>query len=198
MASSSLVLLLSFGALLVMDIGAQLNTKSWTLDVVAALMILFGYYGELVITGDTLINTGCPEVVNEAELLEVLKERSDFCYLSDVDPKNAAEVSELLGDKFGKRVIFTAKKMVAQMLEANNNAGVAAANQIVGLELDVAFACNADTQQLMKLIVNMFFSNKEMVLREPISNPSEALDKIRSTSITKPEKTIKLVPFQAI
>jgi D-3-phosphoglycerate dehydrogenase len=82
--------------------------------------------------GGTLINTARPEVVNEAELLEVLKERSDFCYLSDVAPKNAAEVKELLGDKFGKRVIFTAKKMGAQTLEANNNAGVAAANQIVG------------------------------------------------------------------
>merc|ERR1712203_257019 len=78
----------------------------------------------------TLINTARPEVVNEPELLELLKERPDFCYLSDVAPKNAAEVKELVGDKFGKRVIFTAKKMGAQTLEANNNAGVAAANQI--------------------------------------------------------------------
>merc|ERR1712151_262222 len=38
----------------------------------------------------------------------------------------------LVGDKFMKRVIFTKKKMGAQTLEANNNAGVAAANQIVG------------------------------------------------------------------
>merc|ERR1712048_739764 len=82
--------------------------------------------------GGTLINTARPEVVNEPELLELLKERPDFCYLSDVAPKNAAEVKELVGDKFGKRVIFTAKKMGAQTLEANNNAGVAAANQIVG------------------------------------------------------------------
>lgn len=62
----------------------------------------------------------------------MLKERPDFCYLSDVAPKNMAEVKELVGDKYGKRVIFTAKKMGAQTLEANNNAGVAAANQIVG------------------------------------------------------------------
>jgi D-3-phosphoglycerate dehydrogenase len=82
--------------------------------------------------GGTLINTARPEVVNEAELLEVLKERPDFCYLSDVAPKNAAAVKEFIGDKYGKRVIFTAKKMGAQTLEANNNAGVAAANQIVG------------------------------------------------------------------
>jgi len=82
--------------------------------------------------GATLINTARPEVVNEAELLELLKERSDFCYLSDVAPKNKDEIATAIGDKMGKRVIFTAKKMGAQTLEANNNAGVAAANQIVG------------------------------------------------------------------
>jgi D-3-phosphoglycerate dehydrogenase len=79
----------------------------------------------------TLINTARQEVVHEAELLEVIKERSDFCYLSDVTPKNAEEVKAAVGDKYMKRVIFTAKKMGAQTLEANNNAGVAAANQIV-------------------------------------------------------------------
>lgn len=82
--------------------------------------------------GGTLINTARPEVVNEAELLEVVKERPDFCYLSDVAPKNAEAVKEAVGDKFGKRIIFTKKKMGAQTTEANNNAGVAAANQIVG------------------------------------------------------------------
>merc|ERR1719433_2489684 len=83
-------------------------------------------------TGGTLINTSRQEVVHEAELLEVLKERPDFCYLCDVAPKNAEEVKALVGDKYMKRVIFTKKKMGAQTLEANNNAGVAAANQIVG------------------------------------------------------------------
>jgi len=82
--------------------------------------------------GGTLINTARVEVVHEADLLEVLKERADFCYLSDVAPKNEAAVKELVGDKYMKRVIFTKKKMGAQTLEANNNAGVAAANQIVG------------------------------------------------------------------
>lgn len=82
--------------------------------------------------GATLINTARPEVVNEAELLELLRERPDFCYLSDVAPKNKEEIAAVVGDKMGKRVIFTAKKMGAQTLEANNNAGVAAANQIVG------------------------------------------------------------------
>jgi len=80
----------------------------------------------------TLINTARPEVVHEAELLEVLKERPDICYLADVPPKNIDAVKELVGDKWMKRVIFTKKKMGAQTLEANNNAGVAAANQIVG------------------------------------------------------------------
>merc|ERR1712241_1225341 len=82
--------------------------------------------------GGTLINTARQEVVHEAELVEVLKERPDFCYLCDVAPKNAEEVKALVGDNYMKRVIFTKKKMGAQTLEANNNAGVAAANQIVG------------------------------------------------------------------
>merc|ERR1711879_1102188 len=81
--------------------------------------------------GGTLINTAREEVIHEAELLEVLKERKDFCYLADVAPKNAEEIKTLVGDKFMKRVIFTKKKMGAQTIEANNNAGVAAANQIV-------------------------------------------------------------------
>jgi len=81
--------------------------------------------------GGTLINSARPAVVHEAELLQILKDRPDFCYLSDVVPKNEAEIKEAVGDKFGKRVIFTKKKMGAQTLEANNNAGVAAANQII-------------------------------------------------------------------
>merc|ERR1719422_1737244 len=82
--------------------------------------------------GGTLINTARQEVVHEGELLEVFKERPDFCYLCDVTPKNAEEIKALVGDKYMKRVIFTKKKMGAQTIEANNNAGVAAANQIVG------------------------------------------------------------------
>uniref|UniRef100_A0A7S2F683 3-phosphoglycerate dehydrogenase n=1 Tax=Alexandrium andersonii TaxID=327968 RepID=A0A7S2F683_9DINO len=95
--------------------------------------------------GGTLINTARQEVVHEAELVEVLKERPDFCYLCDVAPKNAEEIKALVGDKFMKRVIFTKKKMGAQTLEANNNAGVAAANQIVGFfeKGDVRFKLKA-------------------------------------------------------
>jgi len=74
-----------------------------------------------------LINTARQEVINEVELVKIMETRSDFKYLTDIMPKNDAEMKE----KFPKRYFSTPKKMGAQTSEANNNAGIAAANQIV-------------------------------------------------------------------
>lgn len=77
--------------------------------------------------GATLVNTARKEVINEADLARIMEERQDFKYVADVAPANAAELAE----KFGPRFFATPKKMGAQTSEANVNAGLAAANQIV-------------------------------------------------------------------
>ena len=74
-----------------------------------------------------LINTARQEVINETELVKMMEDRPDFKYLTDVMPKNDAEMKE----KFPTRYFSTPKKMGAQTSEANNNAGIAAANQII-------------------------------------------------------------------
>ena len=77
--------------------------------------------------GGCLVNTARKAVINEAELMQVLGEREDLKYITDVAPANYAELKE----KFGNRVFATPKKMGAETAEANINAGLAAANQIV-------------------------------------------------------------------
>jgi D-3-phosphoglycerate dehydrogenase len=56
-----------------------------------------------------------------------MEERTDLKYISDIAPDTAAEMAE----KFGKRFFATPKKMGAETAEANINAGLAAARQIV-------------------------------------------------------------------
>ena len=74
-----------------------------------------------------LVNTARKEVIDEAGLEQALEERPDLKYVTDVAPGNY----EALRAKFGLRVFATPKKMGAQTAEANINAGLAAARQIV-------------------------------------------------------------------
>ncbi|MCF0176500.1 MAG: 3-phosphoglycerate dehydrogenase [Bacteroidales bacterium] len=77
--------------------------------------------------GATLVNTARKEVIDEAGLEKALEDRPDLKYVTDVAPSNI----ESLKEKFGTRVFATSKKMGAQTAEANINAGLAAARQIV-------------------------------------------------------------------
>ena len=74
-----------------------------------------------------LINTARKEVINEAEVVKLMEDRKDFKYVTDIMPGNHADMLE----KFVGRYFSTPKKMGAQTSEANINAGIAAANQIV-------------------------------------------------------------------
>ena len=77
--------------------------------------------------GGTVINTARKEVIDEGGLAKALEDRHDLKYFADVKPDSAAELVK----HFGNRVFFTPKKMGAQTAEANINAGIAAARQIV-------------------------------------------------------------------
>lgn len=77
--------------------------------------------------GAVLVNTARKEVMDEPGLEKALEARPDLKYITDVAPDNL----DALREKFGLRVFATPKKMGAQTAEANMNAGLAAARQIV-------------------------------------------------------------------
>ena len=81
--------------------------------------------------GGVLVNTARKEVINETELLKLMQERTDVKYLTDIMPDANVEFCTLEG-----RYFSTPKKMGAQTAEANINAGLAAARQIVAFLKD--------------------------------------------------------------
>lgn len=76
--------------------------------------------------GGIVVNTARKEVINEAELIKLLAEREDLKYITDIKPDADEEFR-----KFEGRYFATPKKMGAQTAEANINAGIAAAKQII-------------------------------------------------------------------
>lgn len=78
--------------------------------------------------GGVLVNTARKEVINEAELIQLMEERADLKYVTDIMPV----ANEEFAAKFAGRYFSTPKKMGAQTAEANINAGIAAARQIEG------------------------------------------------------------------
>ena len=78
-----------------------------------------------MVKGGILINTARKEIINEPELIELIAERSDLKFITDIKPDADAEFA-----KFEGRYFSTPKKMGAQTAEANTNAGIAAAKQI--------------------------------------------------------------------
>lgn len=77
--------------------------------------------------GATLINAARKEVIHENDLIRIMENREDFIYLSDIAPDNKT----IFEEKYQGRFFFSPKKMGAQTAEANINAGLAAANQII-------------------------------------------------------------------
>ncbi len=75
----------------------------------------------------TLVNTARKEIIDEDDLLKMFEERPDFKYISDIAP----DCKDVIAEKYPDRYFFTPKKMGAQTAEANINAGLAAARQIV-------------------------------------------------------------------
>lgn len=83
-----------------------------------------------------LVNTARKEVIDEEGLCRAMRERPDLKYVADIRP----DCADAMEAEFAGRVFFTPKKMGAQTAEANINAGLAAARQIV------AFFTDGDTR----------------------------------------------------
>jgi len=77
--------------------------------------------------GATLVNTARKEVIDEEGLIKAFEARSDLKYATDI----MADAHATMVEKFGTRVFGTPKKMGAETAEANINAGLASATQIV-------------------------------------------------------------------
>lgn len=78
--------------------------------------------------GATLVNTARKEVIDEVGLEAAMMERTDLKYITDIAPDDNSTMAAL----FGARFFATPKKMGAETAEANINAGLAAARQVVG------------------------------------------------------------------
>lgn len=87
-----------------------------------------------------IVNTARKEVVNEEDLIRIMEERPGFKYFTDVKP----DLHDVFSKKFPNQYYTTPKKMGAQTSEANFNAGVAAAKQIVSFfkKGDIRFKVN--------------------------------------------------------
>lgn len=81
--------------------------------------------------GAVLINTARKEVIDETELVSLMEERADLKFVTDIMPD-----ADVTFQKFEGRYFSTPKKMGAQTAEANINAGIAAAKQIVAFFKD--------------------------------------------------------------
>jgi len=90
--------------------------------------------------GAVIVNTSRKEVINETDLVRIMEEKSNIKYMSDLTPDN----EHVFEEKFNGRYFFTPKKAGAQTAEANINAGVAAAEQIVDffVKNDVRYQVN--------------------------------------------------------
>ncbi len=119
------------GAEPVADVAALYSSCDFVSVHIPALPSTIGSIGYDLITsmpkGAVLVNTARKEVIDEAGLGRALEDRPDLKYVTDVMPDNY----EALREKFGVRIFATPKKMGAQTSEANVNAGLAAARQIV-------------------------------------------------------------------